>query len=120
MRKYFWPGRRQDVIQYVKDCAMYAQTKPILHKPWGTAQSLPTPRKPWTDIALDFIVRLLELQKSEEGKSYNAILVIVDRFSTMTQYIPICNTIDAAKLANVLVHKLILRGGRVPSSIVSD
>jgi transposase InsO family protein len=57
---------------------------------------------------------------SDEGKSYNAILVIVNRFSKMTRYIPVCNFIDAAKLANVLVHKLILRGAGVPSSIVSN
>jgi hypothetical protein len=99
---------------------MCAQTKPIWHKPWGTAQSLPIPREPWTDIALDFIVGLLESRNSNEGKSYNAILVIVDRFSKMTRYIPVRDTNDAAKLANVLVHKLILRGAGVPSSIVSD
>ncbi len=40
-RKYFWPGMRRDVIQYVKDCVMCAQTKPIRHKHWGTAQLLP-------------------------------------------------------------------------------
>jgi hypothetical protein len=85
-----------------------------------TTQSLPIPREPWTNIALDSIVGLLESRKSDEGKSYNAILVIVDRFSKMTRYIPIRNTIDAVKLANVLVHKLILRGAGVPSSIVSD
>jgi transposase InsO family protein len=48
------------------------------------------------------------------------ILVIVNRISKMTQYIPVCNTIDATKLANVLVHKFILRVAGVPSSIVSD
>jgi hypothetical protein len=63
---------------------------------------------------------LPESQKSDEGKSYNAILVIVDRFSKMTQYIPVRDIIDVTKLANVLVHKLILRGAGVPSSIVSD
>jgi hypothetical protein len=119
-RKYFWPGMRRDVIQYIKDSAMCAKTKPVRHKPWGTAQSLPTPQAPWTDIALDFIVGLPESQKSDEGKKYNSILVIVDRFSKMARYIPARDTIDATKLASVLVHKLILRGAGVPSSIVSD
>ncbi len=43
-RKYYWPGKRQNVIQYVQDCVMCAQTKPAWHKPWGTAQSLPIPQ----------------------------------------------------------------------------
>ena len=72
------------------------------------------------DIALDFIVGLPESQKCDRGKSYNWILVTVDRFSKMAQYIPVRHTIDAAQLASILVHKLILRGAQVPSSIVSD
>ncbi len=38
----------------------------------------------------------------------------------MARYIPVRNTIDAAQLVSILVHKLILRGAGVPSSIVSD
>jgi hypothetical protein len=52
-------------------------------KPWGRAQSLQTPQAPWTDIALDFIVGLLKSQKSDEGKSYNLVLVIVNKFLMM-------------------------------------
>ncbi len=60
------------------------------------------------------------MQRSDEGKSYNAIFVIVNRFSKMTRYIPFYDIRDATKLASVLVHKLILQGVRVPSSIVSN
>ncbi len=94
--KYYWPGMRRDVIQYMQDCATCTQTKPARHKPWGTAQSLPISEAPWTDIALDFIVGLLESRKSDGGKNYYSILFIVDRFSKMAQYIPIRDTIDAA------------------------
>ncbi len=63
---------------------------------------------------------LLESRKSDGGKSSNLILVIVVRFSKLARYIPVRDTIDAAQLASILVHKLILRGAGVPSSIVSD
>ncbi len=66
---------------------MCTQTKPVRHQPWGTAQSLPIPQEPQTDIALDFIVGLPESWKSDGGKSYNSILVIVARFSKMARYI---------------------------------
>ncbi len=59
-RKYFWLGIRRHVTQYVKDCAICAQTKLIRHMPWRIAQSLPTPLKVLTDTVLDFIVGLLE------------------------------------------------------------
>jgi hypothetical protein len=119
-RKYYWPGMRGDIIEHVKHCAVCAQTKPARHRPWGTAQSLPVPQGPWTDIAMDFIVGLPESKKGDEGKSYNSILVIVNRFSKMALYIPVRDTIDAAKLADVVARKLILRGAGVSSSIVSD
>ncbi len=54
-------------------------------------------KSPGLDIALDFIIGLPESQKSDEGTSYNAILVIVDWFSKMMQYIPVRNTNDTAK-----------------------
>jgi hypothetical protein len=111
---------RRDDIQYVQDFAMCAQTKPARHKLWGMAQSLPICQAPSTDIALDFIMGLPEYQKSDGDISYNLILVIVDRFSKVAQYKPVCDTIDAAQLASILVHKLILQGARMPFSIVSD
>ncbi len=73
-----------------------------------------------TDIALDFIVGLPESRKSDGGKSYNSILVIVNRFSKMARYIPVRDTIDAAQLVSILVHKLIQQGAGVPYNIVSD
>jgi hypothetical protein len=65
-------------------------------------------------------VGLPESRKSDGGKSYNSILVIVEGFSKIAQYILVRDTIDAAQLASILVHKLILQSAEVPSSIVSD
>jgi hypothetical protein len=48
---------------------------------------LPIPQALWTDIAQDTIVALPESHKSNEGKKYNLILVIVDRFLKMVQSI---------------------------------
>ncbi len=38
----------------------------------------------------------------------------------MMQYIPVGDTINTAKLADVLVQRLILRGSGAPTSRVSD
>jgi hypothetical protein len=37
--------------------------------------------EPWTNISMDFVTGLLLLEDSATGLSYNAILVIVDRFT---------------------------------------
>jgi hypothetical protein len=47
------------------------------------------------DIALDFIVELPKSQKGDGGKSYNLVLVIVNRFSKMAGYLPVRDIIDA-------------------------
>jgi hypothetical protein len=75
---------------------MYAQTKPVQNKPWGTAHLLLTPQAFRRDIALDFLVSLPKSKESDEDKSYNLILVIVDMSSNMVQYIRVCDTMDAS------------------------
>ncbi len=89
------------------------------NKPWGIAHLLLTPQAFRWDIALDFLVSLPESKESDEDKSYNSILVIVDMSSKMVQYIRVCDTIDASQLVSILVHKLVLCGAGVPPSIVS-
>ena len=54
-----------------------------------------------------------------DSKAYDAILVVVDRFTKMAKYIPTQKTLDAAALAN-LFHKRIICLYGTPWSIVSD
>jgi hypothetical protein len=51
-------------------------------------QALELPNKPWTDISIDFITRLLELEDSVTRLKYDLILVIVDRFTKVIEVIP--------------------------------
>jgi hypothetical protein len=81
---------------------------------------------------MDFIVGLPESswkarekgQESERGKgrgrSYNTILVVVDRYTKAARYFMCQETLDAAGLAEIIARKLVLRGTGVPESIVSD
>jgi Integrase core domain. len=54
-----------------------------------------------------------------ESKAYDAILVVVDRYTKMAKYFPIRNTLNAAELAD-LFHKKIVCNYGTPSSIISD
>ncbi len=46
--------------------------------------------------------------------------MVVDHFTRMIRYFAVTDKIDAPKLAELLVHKLVLKGARIPDSIVSD
>lgn len=59
LRRYYnWPGVSRDVKEYVDTCAMCQRTKVHRHKPYGQLQSLPIPKSPWKEIAMDFITGL--------------------------------------------------------------
>ena len=71
----------------------------------------------WTDIALDFVVRL---PKSKwRGCKYNAILIVIDCFSKMVRYILTMIQIDAIELVETLVDE-IFNAHSIPVSVVSD
>ena len=54
-----------------------------------------------------------------DGKAYNAILVIVDRYTKLAKYYPILKTITAEQFGNLLIHTFFCSFG-VPSSMVSN
>lgn len=67
---------------------------------------------------MDFITDLPPSTKG--GKVYDAILVIMDRYTKMARYIPTRKTITAPELADVIANKLVLLGAGLPQAIVSD
>ena len=117
--RYTWPRRRLDVVQYVKECDTCQRQKARRHRPYGELQSLRIPHadqvlKHWS---LDFVVGLPLAR--HRGEVVDAILVIVDRLSKYTLYLPVEGTITAPQLATVIEAELITKFG-VPASIVSD
>ena len=50
-------------------------------------QALKLPNKPWTDISIDFITRLLELRNSVTRLKYDLILIVVNRFTKVIEVI---------------------------------
>jgi transposase InsO family protein len=106
-----------DVESYVKSCDVCQKTKIKRHKPYGTMQALPSPDQPWKEIALDFMSGVPLSMR--DGVAYDAILVVVDRYSKMALYFPVSKTITAVQTADILIDRVFSRFG-FPSGIVSD
>ena len=116
-RKFYWPSLVTDVREYVLSCQTCQNIAIPKHKPYGKLQSLPIPEGPWKEVSLDFIT---QLPSSYIGtKEYNAILVIVDRYTKMAKFIPTTTDILAPKFA-ALFHKSIELQYSSPQGIVSD
>ncbi|KAH7621093.1 putative Transposon Tf2-9 polyprotein [Nannochloris sp. 'desiccata'] len=114
IEQFGWPGIAKDVEEYVGGCQSCLQSKPRTGFPAGLLQPLERPGEPWESISMDFIVKL---PKTKEG--YDAVMVVVDRFSKYVEFVPTFTTASAEDIATLFYKNILCRHG-CPSSIVSD
>ncbi len=115
--KYIWPNMYKQVDGYCTSCLICQRARVIRGKQLGKLQPLPIPTKAWDVCSMDFITGRPEnvVYKS----TYDAIIVVVDKFSKMCHYIPCRSDITAEELAEVITQIVIQLHG-VPSAIISD
>src|SRR5258708_7133844 len=109
---YHWPGLRRMVGDYIRSCTSCAHTKAMHHKPYGLKQ-LPIPGQPWESISMDFIEQLPVLE------GFTAILVIVDRLTKQSLFIPTHDMVDAPQLAQLFLTLIFSKHG-TPGHVTSD
>jgi hypothetical protein len=69
---------------------------------------------------MDFVTGLLAL-KGFDGRTYNLVMVVVDRFSKYVRYLPCGKDIDALALAQLFINRIVLNGPRgVLESLITD
>lgn len=112
-RDYWWPGMINYVKRYVKSCDTCCRSKTSRHKPHGLLCPLPIADDIWRSITMDFIVKL------PTSRGYDSILVVVDRCSKMSHFIPCRESLTAADLADLLFHNVFKLHG-LPDEIISD
>ena len=116
-RYYYWPGMRESIKQYIRNCYECHRAKAPTDRKNGLLQPLPIPEQRWLDISLDFITGL---PKTTKGN--NAILNIIDRLSKERHYIACVSGDEGTsteETLNILIdHVYRLHGA--PASIVSD
>ena len=116
-RKFYWPGLARDVREYVATCSTCQNIATPRHKPYGKLESLPVPKGPWQEVSLDFIT---QLPSSYIGtRAYDAVLVVVDRYTKMARFIPTTTDVAAPEFAALFHENIELKYGS-PYGIVSD
>jgi hypothetical protein len=104
---------KQDVKDFVRQCAIFQQAKHVNTLPAGPLQPLPIPKVAWQDISMDFTEGL------PKSKGYNVILVIVDRFTKYAHFVPIKHPFTGRTIAKVVYDNVVKLHG-LPKTIVSD
>jgi hypothetical protein len=110
---FYWKGIKLDVENYIKQCQICQQAKHEHTHPAGLLQPLPIPQGAWQDLTMDFIEGL----PLSEG--YNAILVIVDRYTKYAHFIPLKHPFTALSVARIVLDHVVKLHG-LPKSIVFD
>jgi hypothetical protein len=84
--------------EYVKTCLTCQQNWTLNKKQAGLLQPLPIPEGPWESVSMDFMVGL------PPSRGFDAIMVVVDRFSKMAHFIPTKDEATAQEIGKVVLH----------------
>jgi hypothetical protein len=112
-KSYYWPNLKKDAEEYVKTCLTCQQNRVLNKKQAGLLRPLPIPEGPWESVSMDFIVSL------SPSKGFDAIMVVVDRFSKMAHFIPTKESATAQEMGRLFFTHVFKHHG-LPKDIVSD
>jgi len=112
-REFVWPNIRTDCKNFVSQCELCARNKSSRHRPYGLLQPLPIPERPWHSISMDFIEQL------PASNGFTAILVVVDRLSKESVFIPTTDNVTAVDVADASVTHVFAKHG-IPLHVSSD
>jgi hypothetical protein len=113
-KQFYWPGLKKDIANYLAKCIECQQVKAEHRHPAGLLQPLPIPEWKWETISMDFITGL-----PTSTKQNDAIMVVVDKLSKSTHFIPVKSTCKAIDIANIFMKEIFKLHG-MPKKIVSD
>ena len=112
-RQYYWPKMRKTIKRYIKNCDTCQRSKAIRHAPYGLLQPNEVPDQPWRSIAMDFITDL------PNSNGYDTILVVIDRLTKMSHFIPCRKDLDAWQFATLFMQNIVRLHG-IPRDIITD
>lgn len=81
--------------------------------PAGLLQPLPIPAGAWVSIGMDFITGL------PKSKGYDVIMVVVDRFTKYSHFVPLSHPFKASDVAQSFMDSVYKLHG-LPNNIISD
>ncbi|MBW0545156.1 hypothetical protein O181_084871 [Austropuccinia psidii MF-1] len=111
----WWPMWQKDVAEYFKTCDRFQKPNKSTGKRLGNMIKIQEPRRPWKIVHMDWVTGL----PPGGDRSYNACLVIVDRFSKAPIFLP-CHKDDTAMDTSLLICNRVVSWTGIFTNIISD
>lgn len=97
---FAWPNMKKMVKTFVQQCQVCLQAKPDRAKYPGLLKPLPVPEGAWQTISLDFNEGLPRSEHSD------CILVVVDKFSKYSHFLPLAHPFLALSVAKLFMKNI--------------
>ena len=110
---FYWPSIKRDITRLVSQCHTCQLTKQQKQNT-SLYTPLPVPNCLWQNINMNFVLGPLKT-----ARKYNFILVVVDHFFKMVNFLPCSKTSVASRIANIYFDEVV-RLHELPKTIVSD
>lgn len=110
---FAWPSLKESVQLFVQQCQTCQQAKHEHIKPPRLLEPLPVPSQAWEMVCLDFIEGL------PPSDRFNAILVVIDKFTKYARFIPVHHPFTATQIARLYLDQVYRLHG-LPKAMVSD
>ncbi|MBW0567833.1 hypothetical protein O181_107548 [Austropuccinia psidii MF-1] len=111
----WWPMCQKDVAKYCKTCDRCQKANKYTGKRLGNMIKIQEPSGPWKIVHMDWVTGL----PPGGDRSYNACLVIVDRFSKTPIFLP-CHKDDTAMDTALLMWNRVVSWTGIFTNIISD
>ncbi|MBW0537745.1 hypothetical protein O181_077460 [Austropuccinia psidii MF-1] len=110
----WWPNWKKDVAEYFHNCDRCQKANRALGKKFGMIIQIQVPKPPWEIVYLDWVTAL----PPGGDRSYNACLVLVDRYSKTPMFLP-CHKDDTAMDTAMMIWNKFIRHTGLFQNIIS-
>ena len=98
---YFWLGMKREIVEYIARCMECQKVKAEHRHPAGLLQPLPILEWKWEVVMMDFITGL-----PRTTKLHDSIMVVVDKLTKSSHFIPLKTTHKAADVADIFIKEV--------------
>ena len=110
---------KQRVETYIKKCLNYQRNKHVIHVKYEKIQYMKSSKSSWDEIFMNFIIKLSKSKNSTNEKTYDAILVMIDRLIKYCHIISFKKTYNIEQLKYVVFNRLI-QYQEISKKIIND